>query len=88
MITKHKVSIYCGSEKCHCGQIATHKIGEEIQIVPLATNEQVTNEKVLNVLMSMRHNFTAYVCCEHFNYAVRNYLPRSETDECTLPEFE
>lgn len=86
MITKHKVSIYCGSEKCHCGQAVTHKIGEEI--LDIAPNNLDADETLMWNFKNLRHNFTAYVCCEHFNYAVRNYLPRSEIDECTLPEFE
>jgi len=48
----HWVSASCGGEKCSmCGAPATHKVGEEIQ-------RDDPNK--------MRHNFTAYVCCNHF----------------------
>jgi len=48
---EHFISSTCEGEKCFCGEPATHKIGEEI---PHDDPSQ------------MRHNYTAYVCCEHF----------------------
>lgn len=46
------ISGSCIGEVCSvCGKDATHKIGEEIF-------RDDPNQ--------MRHNFTAYVCCEHF----------------------
>ena len=48
----HWVSASCGGESCTmCGEPATHKVGEEIQ---------------WDDPNKMRHNFTAYVCCNHF----------------------
>lgn len=53
MQVKHFVSASCAGEKCTmCGKDATHKVGEEIPWDDL--------------LGSMRHNFTAYVCCDCF----------------------
>ena len=49
---EHFISVSCEGEKCAiCHSKATHKVGEEI---PHDDPYQV------------RHNFTAYVCCEHF----------------------
>ena len=48
----HWISVSCGGENCSmCGAPATHKVGEEIQ---------------WDDPNKMRHNFTAYVCCNHF----------------------
>lgn len=48
----HFISSSCVGERCSlCGAPATHKVGEEI---PWDDPNQI------------RHNFTAYVCCEHF----------------------
>lgn len=48
----HFVSASCGGERCRvCGKTATHKIGEEI---PHDDPQPI------------RHNYTAYVCCEEF----------------------
>lgn len=45
------ISESCEGEKCYCGKPATHKVGEEI------FHDDPNPE---------RHNFTRYVCCEHF----------------------
>lgn len=51
----HPVSGTCGGEVCFlCGADATHKVGEEIPY---------------DDPMKNRHNFTSYVCCQHF-YAI------------------
>lgn len=68
MITKHDVSEHCAGEVCQCGEPATHKIAEEIQIA-----------------WPPRHELVAYVCCRHFNMAVRAYLPSGHDAECDLP---
>ena len=48
---KHFVSCTCEGERCSiCGEPATHKVGEEVGFDDF----------------EIRHNFTAYVCCEHF----------------------
>lgn len=48
----HFVSVSCGDEKCRiCRSPATHKVDEKI--APDDPNP-------------VGHNFTAYVCCEHF----------------------
>jgi hypothetical protein len=48
----HFVSKTCIGERCSiCGEPATHKVGEEI-----AAGDP----------LPARHNFTAYVCCDHF----------------------
>jgi len=55
------VSGSCMGEICSiCGKDATHKIGEEI---------------FWDDPNKMRHNFTAYVCCEHFQL---NFGPASK----------
>lgn len=49
----HFVSATTIGEKCFmCGKNASHKVGEEI-----ANDDPFLNR---------RHNFTSYVCCEHF----------------------
>jgi len=51
--TGHPVSGTCKGEICRiCGQPATHKVGEEIPY---------------DDPFPVRHNFTAYVCCEDFS---------------------
>ena len=51
--TNHFVSTSCEGELCRmCGKDATHKVGEEI-----AWDDTEG---------SMRHNYTAYVCCGCF----------------------
>lgn len=48
----HFVSASCGGERCQiCGDAATHKVGEEI---------------LHDDPMPIRHNLTAYVCCDCF----------------------
>ena len=48
----HFVSASCNGEKCNiCGEVATHKVGEEIPHDDPDPN---------------RHNLTAYVCCACF----------------------
>jgi hypothetical protein len=49
---EHFISRTCSGAKCSiCGHDATHKVGEEI------ANDDPN---------MFRHNYTAYVCCEHF----------------------
>ena len=49
---EHFVSQSCKGVSCRiCGAPATHKVGEEI---------------MHDDPMPSRHNFTAYVCCQHF----------------------
>lgn len=51
----HFVSAACRGEHCtQCDRAATHKVGEEI---------------LHDDPNPIRHNLTAYVCCDHF-YAV------------------
>lgn len=51
-MTNTYISGCCEGEKCSvCNHEATHKIGEEI---------------LFDDPNKMRHNLTAYVCCEHF----------------------
>lgn len=55
----HFVSGTCNGESCSiCGAPATHKVGEEIPY-----NEPKSEFAGYEF---GRHNFTAYVCCEHF----------------------
>ncbi len=74
VLCEHPVSKHCKGEKCACGEDATHKIAEEIQIEPAVSK--------LGIPMA-RHPYTAYVCCRHFNSAVRPYLPRGQI--CRMP---
>ena len=62
----HFVSGSCGGEKCSmCGEPATHKVGEEIP-----------HDDPSSVLaLDMRHNFTAYVCCDHFRAIFGSAVP-------------
>ena len=54
----HHISKSCGGEKCKlCQSAATHKIGEEI----LSDDPQ-----------KIRHNLTAYVCCNCFQHIFGN----------------
>jgi len=60
-MTKHFVSASCEGETCRyarCGQPATHKVGEEIPF------DYYPAPDITHV--PCRHNFTAYVCCDHF----------------------
>ena len=58
---KHFVSGSCGGESCSmCGAQATHKVGEEIQ---------------WDDPQQLRHNFTAYVCCDHFRAIFGSAVP-------------
>lgn len=67
---KHFISSSCAGEYCThetllgiCGKAATHKVGEEIP------NDYPANDENLPITIRLhiqRHNFTAYVCCEHF----------------------
>lgn len=51
-MVKHFVSTSCEGEKCSiCKKPATHKVAEVI---------------LHDDPNKMRHEFTAYVCCEHF----------------------
>lgn len=59
----HFISASCRGEKCHiCGVPAAHKVGEEI-----ASDDPNPS----------RHNFTAYVCCEHFRTIMGPTVPCS-----------
>lgn len=61
----HFVSAACEGERCSiCGEPATHKVGEEImRDDPTAF---VHLDLSATVVVPARHNYTAYVCCEHF----------------------
>jgi hypothetical protein len=55
------VSSSCVGEVCSlCGAPATHKVGEEI------AHDDPAWQRVLGHTILTRHNYTAYVCCEHF----------------------
>lgn len=57
----HFISACCQDERCSlCGEPATHKIGEEIQLDDPNPN---------------RHNLTAYVCCSHFRMLFGDSAP-------------
>jgi hypothetical protein len=45
------VSKACGGERCHCGEPAVRKVGEEI---------------LFDDPMPRRHNLTAYICARHY----------------------
>lgn len=71
MINKHSPeSDSCIGEQCRmCSNDATHKIGEEL-------NTHITYSNLMELMKAeVRHNFTAYVCCFHFNeiFGVRSY---------------
>lgn len=69
----HFVSASCGGQKCHiagCGKPATHKVGEEM---------------FEDDPRPIRHNATAYVCCEHFRMIMGN---NSFVDSICPPETE
>ena len=54
----HFVSTRCNGEKCRiCKKPAAHKVGEEIPS---------------DDPFQQRHEFTAYVCCEHFRLIMGN----------------
>jgi hypothetical protein len=64
---EHFVSASSQGCKCRiCGAPATHKVGEEI------ANDDPSH--------GLRHNYTAYVCCEHF------HMIFGEAVLCPLPE--
>lgn len=46
-----KISAACVGERCHCGEPAVKKVGEEI---------------MFDDVMPDRHNLTAYVCAKHY----------------------
>ena len=57
----HFVSASCRGEKCSiCKSPATHKVGEEI---------------MSDDPNPIRHNLTAYVCCEHFRLIMGPAVP-------------
>src|SRR3989344_2692973 len=57
----HFISASCQGEKCQiCGQTATHKVGEEI-----APDDPLPE----------RHNYTSYVCCQHFHMIMGPAVP-------------
>lgn len=54
----HHISEACRGEVCHrCSAPATHKIGEEI---------------LFDDPNPIRHNLTAYICCDCFMYIFRH----------------
>jgi hypothetical protein len=58
---KHFVSKSCGGETCSiCEKKASHKVGEHI---------------FSDDPNPMRHNLTAYVCCEHFGLIFGSVVP-------------
>lgn len=57
----HYVSGQCTGVRCKCGESASHKIGEEIDI---EGEQKFFTDK--GAPHFNRHNFTAYVCCECF----------------------
>lgn len=60
-MTDHPVSKACIGEKCNiCGDDATHKVGEEI---------------LFDDPQPVRHNYTAYVCCDCFLMIFGNLVP-------------
>lgn len=69
----HFVSASCGGQKCHiagCGKPAAHKVGEEM---------------FDDDPHPIRHNATAYVCCEHFHFIMGN---NNFVDSICPPESE
>jgi hypothetical protein len=63
----HFVSASCEGESCSiCGKPATHKVGEEI---------------MWDDPQKCRHNFTAYVCCEHFQMIFGSAVPCADKTE-------
>lgn len=68
---EHFVSATCEGETCSmCGAPATHKVGEEI-----ARDDPTAWRDVLGHTLLTRHNFTAYVCCEHFRAIFGRAVP-------------
>ena len=64
---KHFVSKSCGGESCRiCGDTATHKVAEEIM-------HDDPSRQVGDVYV--RHNLTAYVCCDCFTMIVGPAAP-------------
>lgn len=62
-MTNHFVSATCEGETCTMCEVltpATHKVGEEI-----ASDDP----------NGYRHNYTAYVCCKHFQQIFGSYVP-------------
>ena len=58
-MAEYFVSASCRGERCRvCGKSATHKMAEEIQH---------------DDPLPMRHELTAYVCCEHFGLILGPY---------------
>lgn len=66
---EHFVSGSCKGVACRmCGKQATHKVGEEI---PYDDPAQVRADDVrFSSDAPMRHNLTAYVCCDDFKKIV------------------
>lgn len=61
----HKVSECCQGEKCRiCYKPATHKVAEEIQVIP---PEIIYEGNIKHrIFPAARHPLTAYLCCDHF----------------------
>jgi len=61
----HFVSEFCKGEICgHCGNPATHKVGEEISFDE--PQPELSDTFGFPPVIIGRHNLTAYVCCERF----------------------
>ncbi len=60
----HFISVSCGGKCCSiCKAPAAHKVGEEI---------------MPDDPKPIRHNLTAYVCCEHFRLILGPAVPCSK----------
>lgn len=71
-------------EQCTmCDNIATHKVGEEIPSPPSELYYNMLNFNSVERFKYIRHNFTAYVCCECF-CKIFGWLPRKHF--CKLGE--
>lgn len=67
---EHFISSACEGEICSlCGAPATHKVGEEI------ARDDLAWKTVLGHTMLTRHNYTAYVCCDHFRAIFGSAVP-------------
>lgn len=74
---EHFISDTCEGEICSfCGAPATHKVGEEI------AGDDPAWKTVLGHTILTRHNYTAYVCCEHFRAIFGSAVP------CVPPNAE
>lgn len=58
---KHNQALCCRGEKCHCGNDAYHKVGEE-----MIDGDPTLLSSVAGLPTIGRHTLTTYVCCECF----------------------